>query len=125
MRFLCRLLERICEIWKKTKHDEEKLEVWEKKVLRKIIVGMKADVNKWRRRTNKEFNELHVKSKIAYIKKSMAWKRRWRTKEREPKENVTAGGDKGRGGVLMADWIKDKRTFFCFLFTLLDVYKYI
>lgn len=46
------------DIWTETTNKERRLNVWERKVLRKIY-GPVRKVNEWRMRTNQELKSLH------------------------------------------------------------------
>lgn len=63
-----------CETWILTKNLEESLEVWERKMLRKIYGGVKEG-EMWRRRTNEELTELYRREKIttAAKKQRLRW----------------------------------------------------
>lgn len=57
-----------CEIWKLGTVRESKLLVWERKILRRIYGGRKVE-GEWKRRTNKELQELYKGPTIVqYIK---------------------------------------------------------
>lgn len=52
-----------CETWTMTKKEEERLNVWERKVLRRCLGGVKeGDI--WRRRTNRELEDLYREASI-------------------------------------------------------------
>ena len=53
----------VCESWTLTKKWEQRLEIEERKILRKIYGGIKEQ-EPWRRRTNKEVEEVHGEPKI-------------------------------------------------------------
>lgn len=57
-----------CETWAMKKYDEEKLERWERKMLRRIFGGIKTE-DGWRRRTNEELRNIYKEPLIsAYIR---------------------------------------------------------
>lgn len=64
-----------CETWIMTGKVEKKLEIWERKVLRKIFGGVKTEEGEWRRRTNREIMELYGRPKIT--RKVRAQRARW------------------------------------------------
>lgn len=63
-----------CETWTLTKNMEILLEIWERKILRRIFGGVKEN-GIWRRRTNAEVYELYGEPKITQIIKvqRMKW----------------------------------------------------
>ncbi|KAI4455091.1 hypothetical protein MML48_9g00014462 [Holotrichia oblita] len=63
-----------CETWTLTKKEETKLEVWERKVLRRIFGGIRVG-DEYRRRTNKDIEELYKKPNIVQVVK--AQRARW------------------------------------------------
>lgn len=56
-----------CDTWILTKRSDTKLEAWERKMLRRIFGGIKADNGQWRRRTNQEIQELYAGPSITKI----------------------------------------------------------
>ena len=52
-----------CETWVLNKTEEEQLERWERKILRKILGGINTEEG-WRRRTHQEMYEQYKKPKI-------------------------------------------------------------
>lgn len=48
-----------CESWILTQNNERKIEIWERKVLRKILGGKKMEDGTWRRQTNREIREMY------------------------------------------------------------------
>ncbi|XP_063914263.1 uncharacterized protein LOC135130772 [Zophobas morio] len=54
------------ETWTLTNEMEQKLEVWERKILRKIYGGIK-ELDQWRRRTNREIEEIYGEPTITKI----------------------------------------------------------
>ncbi|XP_018561479.1 uncharacterized protein LOC108903698 [Anoplophora glabripennis] len=57
-----------CKTWTMRKKEESKLEVWERKILRKIFGGIKVQ-NEFRRRTNKELEELYKNPNFVQVVK--------------------------------------------------------
>ena len=56
-----------CETWILNKSIAEKLERWERKILRKIYGGVKVSDGQWRSRTNKEVTEQYGYPNITQI----------------------------------------------------------
>src|SRR5436190_23604898 len=52
-----------CETWVLTKQEEKTLEVWERKILRRIYGGAREE-NQWRRRTNQEIESIYGEPNI-------------------------------------------------------------
>lgn len=64
-----------CETWILNKSIAEKLERWERKILRKIYGGVKVSDGQWRSRTNKELTEQYGHPNITQIVR--AQRARW------------------------------------------------
>jgi hypothetical protein len=70
-RFLRPILSYGCETWSVTKGDEEKLNIFERKVLRRIYVPV-IENDEYRRRTNQDMYQMFNKSIInSYLKSKM------------------------------------------------------
>ena len=64
-----------CEAWVLTKSTENKLEVWERKMLRAIFGGTRTRESIWRQRTNAEIKKMYGNFTIQqYVK---AQRLRW------------------------------------------------
>jgi hypothetical protein len=91
-----------CETWTINKTVQTRLEIWERKVLRKIFGGKKIE-DRWLRRTNEELKELYKETDIVGVAKTQ--RLRWRghiermRETRVPKQVMSSklGGKRKRG----------------------------
>lgn len=89
------------ELWVLSKNSAQKLEIWERKVLRRIYGGIKISDGLWRRRTNKEVQELYEHPTITQTVR--AQRARWlghlaRMEGTRNAKRALLGGDGGKKG---------------------------
>ena len=100
-----------CETWIMTKKNENRLAVWERKILRGIFGGVKTEEGLWRQRSNNEIQELYGQSTISqYVK---AQRLRWlghvcrMSETRHSKRALEEGeGGKKRRGRPKKKWLE-------------------
>lgn len=100
-----------CETWVLTKKEELKLDIWERKILRKIFGGVKVSEEQWRKRTNQEVKDMY---RYPIITRSIrAQRARWlghierMSEERHAKRALTEGmGGKRRRGRPKKKWLE-------------------
>lgn len=100
-----------CETWTLTKKEENKLEIWERKILRRIFGGIKVQ-DEFRRRTNREIYELYKNPNIAQVVRTQ--RARWlghiaRMSEKRWVKRILmeGGGGKRRRGRPRKKWLEE------------------
>lgn len=99
-----------CELWVLNQQEANKLEIWERRILRGIFGGIKDSDGLWRRRTNKEIREMYGKPTITQkIRKQRA---SWlghvvrMNKNRMPKLLLESLGGKKKRGRPKKKWLE-------------------